>query len=357
MSLLAGLRERRHLGEVVVERDDARERVAILEEVTEAMLGCVRALVLDLDEIGAADVRAGLAETVDRLRGHVDPAALAEQATRCQHATLTFAERERDYLGRRDDELRRIIGVLTDGLAAVGASSAAYHQRLLAKGGRLEAASRLDDLVKVRAAIATEVQALRADVAERQVEEQRATAALRTEVETLRASVAQARTEARTDPLTGAANRAAFDDELARRCQLAAAGGDGFTLIMVDVDHFKRVNDEHGHAVGDRVLTGLVAFLRPRVRRDDLIARWGGEEFAVVLPGASPRVALKKARAILRELADTDWTIDAGRTIRFTVSAGVAAWKAGEDPERITARADRALYKAKHAGRNRAERG
>ncbi len=357
MSLLAGLRERRRIGAVVVERDDARERVAILEEVTEAMVGCVRALVLDLDEIGAADVRAGLAETVDRLRGHVAPNQLAEQATRCQHDTLEFAERERDYLDRRDDELRRIIGVLTDGLAAVGSGSAAYHQRLLAKGSRLEAAARLDDLVKVRAAIATEVQALRAEVAERQVVEQRATAALRTEVETLRASVAKARTEARTDPLTGAANRAAFDDELSRRCPLAAAGGDGFALIMVDVDHFKAVNDQHGHAVGDRVLTGLVAFLRPRVRRDDLIARWGGEEFAVVLPGASTRVALKKARTVLRELAGTDWTIDGGRTIRFTVSAGVAVWKSGDEPDTITERADRALYKAKHAGRNRAERG
>lgn len=341
----------------MVERDDARERVAILEEVTEAMLGCVRALVLDLDEIGAADVRAGLAETVDRLRGHVAPAQLAEQASRCQHDTLEFAERERDYLDRRDAELRRIIDVLTDGLAAVGTGSAAYHQRLLAKGNRLEAVSRLDDLVKVRAAIATEVQALRAEVAERQVEEQRATAALRTEVETLRASVAKARTEARTDPLTGAANRAAFDDELARRCALAVAGVDDFALIMVDVDHFKAVNDQHGHAVGDRVLTGLVAFLRPRVRRDDLIARWGGEEFAVVLPGASVRVALKKARAVLRELAGTDWTIDAGPKLRFTVSAGVTAWRAGDEPAAVAARADQALYRAKHAGRNRAERG
>ena len=340
-----------------MERDDARERVAILEEVTAAMVGCVRALVLDLDEIGAADVRAGLAETVTRLRAGAAPADLAAQATRAEHDALTFAERERDYLDRRDAELRRIIGVLTEGLAAVGAGSAAYHQRLLAKGARLEAAARLDDLVRVRAAIATEVRELRAAVAERQAEEQSATAALRSEVETLRESVARARSEARTDALTGAANRAAFDDELARRCQLAAAGGDGFALIMVDVDHFKRVNDQHGHQVGDRVLTALVAFLRPRVRRDDVIARWGGEEFAVVLPGASVRVALKKVRAILRELAGTDWTIDGGRTLRFTASAGVAAWRSGDEPATVTARADQALYRAKHAGRNRAERG
>jgi diguanylate cyclase (GGDEF)-like protein len=105
------------------------------------------------------------------------------------------------------------------------------------------------------------------------------------------------------------------------------------------------------------VLTALVSFLRPRVRRGDLIARWGGEEFAVVLPGASTRVALKKTRAILRELAITDWTIDTGRAIRFTISAGVTAWKSDDEPVTITARADRALYKAKHAGRNRAERG
>jgi len=243
--------------------------------------------------------------------------------------------------------------VLSDGLASVSTGAAAYHRRLLENSSWLEAASRLSDLQRMRASITAEVAGLRTAISERQAEETTATKALRNEIAQLRQNVARAQTEARTDPLTGAANRAAFDEELARRCEIAAASHESFALVFADIDHFKQINDTYGHPVGDRVLTALVEFLRARIRRSDTIARYGGEEFAVILPGATLRPALRKARRLNDELARCDWQVDPTSKLRFTTSMGVAAWQDGDDAAGVVERADRALYRAKHEGRNR----
>jgi diguanylate cyclase len=356
MSLLAGLRERRARGELAVDLEAARARVAALEGIATSMLGCARALVLDIDELGAHELKAGLAHLTVQLRASGEAGELASEGARQHAEVLAFAEREREYLDSRDAELRRIIEVLTDGLAGVSKGAAAYHRRLLDNGTRLEAASRLADLVKMRAAITAEVQGLRSAVAERQAEETTATRALHQEIDQLRKSVARAETEARTDPLTGAANRGAFDEELARRCEMATARGEAFSLLLADIDHFKKINDAYGHPVGDRVLTAFAEFLRARVRKTDMIARYGGEEFGVILPGATLRPALRKARKLIEELAKSDWAVDATTKLRFTASMGVAAWNDGDDAAGLLERVDRALYRAKHEGRNRVER-
>jgi diguanylate cyclase len=353
MSLLAGLRERRERGALSVDLEAARIRVAALEGVATAMLGGVRSLVLDIDELGAPELKIQLAALATQVRQGGDSGELTEGCARQHTEILAFAERERDYLDGRDAELRHIIQVLSDGLAGVSQGAATCHRRLLDNGSRLEAASRLSDLVKMRAAITVEVQGLRAAIAERQVEEQTQTRALRSEVEQLRQNVTRAQTEARTDPLTGAANRGAFDEELVRRCELAAAGNEGFALVLADIDHFKQINDTYGHPVGDRVLTALVEFFRARIRRSDTVARYGGEEFGVILPGASLRPALRKARQMNEELARADWAVDPATRLRFTTSMGVAAWQAGDDAPGLVGRVDRALYRAKHEGRNR----
>ncbi|TMQ02155.1 MAG: diguanylate cyclase [Deltaproteobacteria bacterium] len=353
MSLLAGLRERRARGELAVDLEAARARVAALENVATTMLGCVRSLVLDIDELGAHDIKTRLAQLTTQLRQGAEASEISETCAQQRSEILEFAERERDYLDRRDAELRRIIEVLSHGLAGVSQGAATYHRRLLDNGTRLEAASRLSDLVKMRAAITAEVHGLRTAIAERQVEEQTQAQALRREVEQLRQNVARAQTEARTDPLTGAANRAAFDEELARRCELAAAGREGFALVFADIDHFKRINDSYGHPVGDRVLTAFVEFLRARIRRSDTLARYGGEEFGVILPGAALRPALRKARRMNEELARSDWAVDLATKLKFTASMGVAAWQPGEGASGLVERVDRALYRAKHEGRNR----
>jgi diguanylate cyclase len=357
VSLIAGLRERRERGTLVVELEGSRTRVQVLEDAALGMLDCVSALVLDLDEIGAPALRETLTALRGRLSAGDDATRVAEHVAGARSQALEFAEAEREHLARRDAELHRIIQVLTDGLAGITIGAAAYHKQVLDSGTRFEAATRLSDLQRVRAAITTEVQSLRTAVEHRKRSDSEVMHALRTEIETLRLKVEHANHAARVDALTGAANRGAFDDEVARRCTLAAATGEPFALILADIDHFKAINDTHGHPVGDRVLQSLVTFLRDRVRRDDLIARWGGEEFAVLLPKASARAAFAKAKALVEELETTDWTIDQAKKLRFTASFGVVAWHEGDEPAALIERADKALYAAKHGGRNRAVRG
>ncbi|MFT3694711.1 MAG: GGDEF domain-containing protein [Kofleriaceae bacterium] len=317
------------------------------------MLDCVQALVLDIDEIGAPELKASLVELRSRLAGGDDAERIASHVTAAHDATIEFAEREREHLDEKDAELRRIIRALSEGLAGITTGAAAYHKQILETGTRFEAASKLADLQKVRAAITSEVGALRTAVAQRQAADTQATAALKAEIDVLKSKVETANAAAKSDPLTGAANRAAFDELLERYC----AREDEFALLLFDIDHFKSINDTYGHPVGDRVLQSLVTFLRDRVRRDDLIARWGGEEFAVILPKANARAAYAKAKSLVEELAVTDWTVEAGKKLRFTVSIGVVGHGKQEVPASMVERADKCLYAAKHGGRNRAVKG
>jgi diguanylate cyclase len=359
VSLLAGLRERRERGVLSIELEGSRSRVQTLEQAALGMLECVQALVLDIDEIGAPELRASLTELRARLSGvggGRDFDRLADEVEDTREKALEFAAREHEFLEVKDIELRRIIRVLGEGIAGITAGAAAYHKQILDTGTRFEAASRLSDLQKIRSAITAEVQTLRTAVAERRAADSEATAALRAEVETLRSKVETATTAAKTDALTGAANRGAFDAALVRAC----TAGDGFAVLLCDLDHFKSINDTYGHPVGDRILQSLVTFLRDRVRRDDLIARWGGEEFAILLPKASARAALAKAKTLVEQLASIEWTIDiagTASTLAVTMSVGVTAYARGDEPSALVERVDKCLYAAKHGGRNRAVRG
>lgn len=104
------------------------------------------------------------------------------------------------------------------------------------------------------------------------------------------------------------------------------------------------------------MLTAFVGFLRARVRETDMVARCGGEEFGVILPGATLRPALRKARKMIEELAHSDWEVDPTTKLRFTASMGIAEWQSGDEPASLIARVDKALYRSKHEGRNRVSR-
>jgi two-component system cell cycle response regulator len=158
----------------------------------------------------------------------------------------------------------------------------------------------------------------------------------------------------RRDPLTGLPNRRAFEEELAREAARASRAGAPLAVVMLDVDRFKAVNDGHGHAAGDEVLRAVAARAAAAIRAGDLLARVGGEEFAILLPAADLPRAAEAAERIRATLAAR--RIEAGGTsLTVTASLGCAALAPGETPEALVARADARLYAAKEAGRNRVE--
>ena len=155
-----------------------------------------------------------------------------------------------------------------------------------------------------------------------------------------------------TDGLTGLANRRAFGEALAREVGRSARYGRPLSLVVLDIDHFKAINDTYGHLAGDAALRQLGAVLRANLRREDTVGRLGGEEFAVILPEIDLAGARLVADKVRRLVASQGFSYD-GASMRITVSAGVVARAPSErDPEEIMRRGDALLYAAKRGGRN-----
>jgi len=160
--------------------------------------------------------------------------------------------------------------------------------------------------------------------------------------------------QAHTDPLTRLPNRRALDRQLPEMMRTARERSEPLCAVMVDMDHFKRVNDEHGHATGDRVLTTMAEILGEATRESDLAVRVGGEEFLLVLGNTTLDQAVQICERLLGEVRTHPWgVVTAG--LHCTASVGVALLKQGESVSRWLGRADAALYEAKAAGRNRVE--
>jgi diguanylate cyclase (GGDEF)-like protein/PAS domain S-box-containing protein len=160
---------------------------------------------------------------------------------------------------------------------------------------------------------------------------------------------------ATVDPLTGADNRRRGQERLAVEFnRYACDEQQPVSVLMLDIDHFKSINDQHGHPAGDAVLRALVQTCKASLRAVDTVARWGGEEFLLILPGTRAAAAVSVAERLRTEIAAMRVAVPGGATISLTASIGVAE-SAGGDPNELLRRADKALYAAKARGRNRVE--
>ncbi|MBC2653846.1 diguanylate cyclase [Pseudomonas sp. MSSRFD41] len=176
------------------------------------------------------------------------------------------------------------------------------------------------------------------------------------EAQGYREHLEEQRQKALVDPLTGLPNRAAWSERLEHEVGQWQRHGNSLLLAMLDLDHFKRINDSYGHLAGDKVLKIIANVLRKRLRGTDFIARFGGEEFVLLMPDTPWAVGTRLVETLRAAIEACPFHFK-GEPVTVTVSIGLSAFKAGDRSELVIKRADQALYRAKDAGRNRVEAG
>jgi len=261
-----------------------------------------------------------------------------------------IADRDFAATGDLQSELERTLGQLGQLASHAGEDAHQYGQSLQACGDQLGDHLDVESVRGVIKALAAETRRM-----------QESNAKLRSELETkggelreISSKLDSVRSEAMLDPLTGLINRRGFQHAIDQALTKGPTGLSGWSLLMVDIDHFKKVNDTHGHLLGDKVLQAVARVLKSCIKGRDLAVRLGGEEFAIVLPETTPTGALSLAENIRQTVSrGTIKRNDGGVIGNVTISIGVAAYRVTESLEHWIERADQALYASKGSGRNR----
>ena len=293
---------------------------------------------------------AALRTEVDNLTK--DGRKLDDATTRRLYATY-IADLDESTVARLGDNLKRVVHEVSESTTRAGNEAGAYGEKLSVLGTRLEkepAAGELPELVREALQDTAQMRSAMSGVHER-------LSSSRQEIDELRAELSRVRVEAMVDALTGLLNRRAFDDRIGALVSASAGKAETFSVVIADIDHFKKINDGYGHLFGDRVIRAVGEALKAGVKGRDAVARYGGEEFAILLPATALKGAWAVAEGVRRLVAasrirrlNNDEVVG-----NITLSAGVAVHKAGEPVSALIERADAALYRAKGGGRNRVE--
>ena len=337
------------------ELQQCRERSEFLLSATLSFITCVKEFSFGFAEIHADEFTARIDELKEHFTTIESIAVLQRRFAGQPDMILDFIIREKAYLAEREEELKVIIEMLRNGLTAMYGDNQTFNTNLQESNLRMERITYLDDIRRIKEQLKDEVEKIRTTVQEKKNADLKRMDSLSREVDALRQNLEKVTDASKIDPLTGAFNRLAFDINLQRSIDRYQITHARFALLMCDLDDFKRINDTHGHQVGDRVLMSFVRECKAFFRDHDFVARYGGEEFALVLSHASLRDAMKRAKKFCKTLASKRFIIDKAetdRTLIFTTSIGVSEISRDDTLETIIERADRALYLAKSSGKN-----
>ena len=264
--------------------------------------------------------------------------------------------RQKEYLRDRENELKDIIDLLTKAVASLNVDNHEFSQKLLRQSEELEKITLLDDIKRIKNSLKQQIDNFRETIREKQSYDNKKIEVLSSQVISLEAELEKAKEQSLKDGLTRVFNRQAYDSYIRDIVEQNSVTHSPFSMLILDIDDFKEINDTYGHQIGDRVLLATVNKCREIIRKQDFLARYGGDEFVIVLPGASLRNASRKAKQICKAISSCRYTLSElqdGRTFSTTVSIGLAAYRKGDTVTSASERADQALYVAKKLGKNR----
>lgn len=259
---------------------------------------------------------------------------------------------EKKFVTERLGDYREIVNELVSGLREIGQREKTAEANILDSLQLLQEAIGNDELPRIKTALAKTIAQVREVFAEQKQRYESELKGLHDRMSSLRQDLVAAREEMKQDALTQAYNRGAFDSALTHSVNMHYLTGQPVSLIMIDLDEFKQVNDRYGHSVGDAVLRAMgEALARSFIRRNDLVARYGGDEFAVILPDTRVKHVFTLAERLLNLVRDIEIEAD-GEIINISCSVGFTEAVEGDTETTLIDRADKALFKAKANGRD-----
>jgi diguanylate cyclase len=273
-----------------------------------------------------------------------------------RHFYMQRRRDERRYVDARLTSLRKLIWELLTGLKSLAGSGRSAEGRISSSLTALERAASSDSVSELRGAVTQAIGEIKMTLEEQRKTLEDELTAMGKKLAGMREELLEAKKQLEIDSLTKVYNRGAFDAGAARYATLAVLSGQPMTLLMVDLDHFKRVNDNYGHPVGDKVLVQAAnTIVRTFPRKNDFVARYGGEEFAVILFDVDRLQAAKLCERLLEKVRQI--RIEDVPELKLSCSIGFAQLEPAESVGQLVERADAALYQAKEGGRDRAVQG
>ncbi len=267
-----------------------------------------------------------------------------------------YIQDSREYLNETENELKTVIRLLSKAIAEMSSDENKFAKTILETTNRLSDICILEDLRAIRESISNEVGTIKDTVREQKENSTIRMSQLIKRVDVLQDELETVSQESLRDPLTGLYNRRAFDQELKGLVDRNRILPNAFLLVIFDIDDFKLINDRLGHPIGDKALQLVAKITRDNLRSSDFLARYGGDEFVLLLPTDSLKKGKKKIQGLADSIAQIAIPVEyESKTVQLalTLSFGIARFQEGDTEQTLLSRADEILYLSKKAGKNR----